>query len=109
MTSHSPGWRSALRALVERVPRDEIPDLIGELARAKALVETRLRAPAPTTGATSDGDAILNVQEVADHIGMSSKWVYNHADELGGFKVGSALKFSARGIRKYITTQRRRT
>lgn len=98
-----------MRALVEEVPSGEIPDLIGELARAKVLAESRLHARIPTPRPESDGDRILNVQEVTDLIGLSPKWVYSHADELGGFKIGGSLRFSEREVRRYISLQRRRT
>jgi hypothetical protein len=44
-----------------------------------------------TAGATSE--EILTAKEVAQDTEASRTWVYAHADELGGYRVGSRIWF----------------
>ena len=37
----------------------------------------------------SEATAWLDAQEVAQRLGVSSEWVYEHADELGALRIGS--------------------
>ena len=39
------------------------------------------------------GDEFLTAEEVAEWLRMTRDWVYDHADELGGFRVGKYLRF----------------
>ena len=38
-------------------------------------------------------DAILSVEELAEYLRVSSKWVYDHTYELPHFKLGGLLRF----------------
>mgnify|MGYP005816713313 CR=1 FL=1 len=38
-------------------------------------------------------EEILSAKEVAQDFGASKSWVYAHADELGGYRVGRRLWF----------------
>jgi predicted DNA-binding transcriptional regulator AlpA len=45
--------------------------------------------------------------EVASMLGMSRKWVYGHARELGGKKISDgALRFPEQGVQRYVATRR---
>ncbi len=47
-----------------------------------------------TNAATADPpEEILSAKEVAKDFGASKSWVYAHADELGGYRVGRRLWF----------------
>ncbi len=47
-----------------------------------------------TNAATVDPpEEILSPKEVAQDFGASKSWVYAHADELGGYRVGRRLWF----------------
>ena len=47
-----------------------------------------------TNAATVDPpEEILSAKEVAQDFGASKRWVYAHADELGGYRVGRRLWF----------------
>ena len=37
---------------------------------------------------------LLTVSEVADLLRVKSSWVYDHADDLGAFRLGRYLRFS---------------
>jgi len=48
----------------------------------------------PNSAATVDRpEEILTAKEVAQDIGASRTWVYAHADELGGYRVGKRVWF----------------
>ena len=48
----------------------------------------------PNSAATVDPpEEILSAKEVAQDIEASKSWVYAHADELGGYRVGRRLWF----------------
>ena len=49
---------------------------------------------------------ILNIQEIAQRFAKSERWVYNHALELGGFKIGGSWFFSEGGLEDAIQTKR---
>ena len=37
---------------------------------------------------------LLTVDEIAARLSVSRNWVYNHADEIGGYRLGKYLRFS---------------
>lgn len=39
-------------------------------------------------------DQLLTVDEVATRLSVSRNWVYNHADTIGGYRLGKYLRFS---------------
>ena len=49
-------------------------------------------------GGDQDDDRLLDVQEAAKMLGMSERFMYRHAEEYGGAKYGSALKFSKKRL-----------
>ena len=55
----------------------------------------------PNPTATVDSpEEILSAKEVAQDIGASRSWVYAHADELGGYRVGRHLRFRWQRMRE---------
>ncbi len=50
---------------------------------------------------TSPVDPLLTVDELAGRLQVKPSWVYGHADELGGYRLGKYLRFSwARVIKR---------
>jgi hypothetical protein len=39
-------------------------------------------------------EQLLTVDEVAARLSVSRNWVYNHADAIGGYRLGKYLRFS---------------
>jgi hypothetical protein len=39
-------------------------------------------------------ETLLTVQEVADILRVKPSWIYDHADDLGAFRLGKYLRFS---------------
>lgn len=46
------------------------------------------------TGEKRTDDQLLTVDEVATRLSVSRNWVYNHADAIGGYRLGKYLRFS---------------
>lgn len=47
-----------------------------------------------TVGGGRDGKHLLTVDEVAARLSVSRNWVYNHASEIGAYRLGKYLRFS---------------
>lgn len=47
-----------------------------------------------TGGTEQNTTQLLNVSEVAHRLGVTSGWVYTHADQLGVYRLGKYLRFS---------------
>jgi len=39
-------------------------------------------------------ETLLTVQEIANHLRLKPSWVYEHADELGAYRLGKYLRFA---------------
>jgi hypothetical protein len=50
-----------------------------------------LRDPAPSATTSSNG-ALVTAQTVADRLGVDRSWVYEHAPELNGQRIGSGKR-----------------
>jgi hypothetical protein len=55
--------------------------------------ESHVPAHAATREKRTD-DQLLTVDEVATRLSVSRNWVYNHADAIGGYRLGKYLRFS---------------
>jgi predicted DNA-binding transcriptional regulator AlpA len=106
MTREVGRWRADLEGLVVGVAEAELPDLVGELARAQALARLRLsengHAQAPARREPRPLDRYLDAAEISDRLSMSTDWVYRHADELGAVKLGGAVRFPERAVIRYL-------
>lgn len=101
-------WREDLRTIIDEVAVSEIPDVLGELARAQAVVQLRLQPPRQN-GSTPEPDQLLTANEVADRLNVGTKWVYSHADQLGAAHLSPrAVRFSERAVQRYLAAHRQR-
>jgi excisionase family DNA binding protein len=94
------------------LPRETAMALLARCAVAQsALVGCLLRAPSMAT-AMPDGqqeDQLLDVDEAADRLGTSTDYLYRHSGKLPfTVRIGSRLRFSARGIDRFIRTRQGR-
>lgn len=99
---------------VAEVRADSIPALLGDLERLRAALWTRLMGarasgngqPEPST----EGDHLLTVAEASQKLGTSKDWLYRRAKALPfTVRLGlRQLRFSARGIERYIRQQQGR-
>lgn len=88
---------------VETVPQDQLPELLGELARlqAEALARLHTRVDVPTVENPPLG-TVLTATEVAELFKVSERWVRNHRAELGGFGTAKMLRFPEQGVRAWM-------
>ena len=102
-------WREELRAIVDSVPQDELPDLIGGLAREQAILTARPGRPLTPAAPNSGGgkrDRLLNVGEAAECLSVTERWLYDHKDLPFRLKLpGGLVRFSERGLERWISTR----
>lgn len=83
-----------LQKLLGEVPGYDGKDIVGLL-------------PLQQQGGMPDTDYLLNTEEVATRLGKSTKWVRDSVDDLPfAIRVGSAHRFSVRGLEEWIAEQR---
>jgi excisionase family DNA binding protein len=99
--------RGRLSRIVEECPADALPDLLGELARAQAVATLRLQDNGTPPAPPSDKlGRHLTADELAKRLGVSPKWCYDHADELGAVRLsGRAVRFPEKAVRRYISAR----
>ena len=62
---------------------------------------------APKVGGESNGEPMLTAEAVAKQLQTSARWVYDHADELGGKRLSRrCLRFPEAAIRRYVERRR---
>jgi excisionase family DNA binding protein len=89
-----------LRAVREVSPED-LPALLGELEQVRYTAIARLSGPASPL--PRENDHLMAVEEAADRLGISTDYLYRHADEYPFTRrIGSRLLFSSAGIDKFI-------
>jgi Helix-turn-helix domain len=97
--------RALLRQLEDALPdlaADEIPLVVGELARLDAVLRLRLASPAPPEG-TAPADRLLTPEEVAERLKQKPSWVYAHRNDLPIVTLGGrTLRFSERRLEAYL-------
>ena len=98
-----------LRELVTATPREQLVELVGDLAAAHAEAFLRLAAPtSPSASADVCNEGNISVDEAARRLGMSGQWIYRHADRLPFVrKIGRRVLCSAQGVAEWSDRQRR--
>lgn len=99
-------------AALERLPQEAIPEAIGEIARAQAILLARLateRSPVAGEGPKEPSDEqLLTAHQVAERLQVSVRWAYRHAGRLGAVKLSeNKLRFPESALRRYLKTQRK--
>jgi excisionase family DNA binding protein len=93
---------------VDLLPREQVPEVVAELERLKLILEARyLTSPSPVPPSRSpalDGDELLTAEEAARRLGVSKRWLYEHASGLPFSRRlgGRTVRFSARGVEKWL-------
>jgi hypothetical protein len=92
--------QSALTAARE-LPPEELPRLLGELEEIRATAMARLASPP----AVAQEDELLDVDEAASRLGVSTDYVYHHHPEWSFTRrQGKKLLFSKLGLERYLRT-----
>jgi excisionase family DNA binding protein len=106
--------RAADPARIDAVPAAQLPDLLGaaEALRARLLARLMTLATAPAAPAANGNgkpDRLLSIDEAAERLGVSRRWVYRHADTLDFTRRLTAtgpLRFSERGLERWKESKR---
>jgi excisionase family DNA binding protein len=89
-----------LTRIARTIAPAELPEVIGAVEMVKAVAWARLQSPSPV-GASED--RLLNVDEAAEQLGVSTKYLYQNHERLPFTRrMGRSLRFSASGICAYI-------
>jgi len=85
----------------QELPVGDLPRFLGELEEIRCTAMARLGA-APVSGPAPD--ALLDVNEAAERLGVSASYLYRNHGRFGfSRRVGRALRFSALGIQTHIS------
>ncbi len=108
MSTREPdSWRHSIRAIAKTVPLDQIADAIGELERAKAFLWHRLMSPNGDKPPPAPPEIFLTAAQVAERLNLSKQFCYDHQDLLGATKIGSALRFSEKVVKRWLIANRK--
>jgi hypothetical protein len=95
-----PELQNALKSAQE-LPAEELPRLLGDLEEVRATAIARLSAPLTP----AKKDRLLDVEETASRLGVSTDYVYRHHSEWPFTRrVGTKLMFSEAGLEEYLRT-----
>jgi hypothetical protein len=91
--------RPAIRAASETLGEAESAEKEAAATESRIpslrVFDLSLTEPTAATGEEKRAeDQLLTVDEVATLLSVSRNWVYNHADAIGGYRLGKYLRFS---------------
>jgi predicted DNA-binding transcriptional regulator AlpA len=100
-------YSEILTDVLANLPADQLPNFIGELAKANAIALSRLSTPAQVPVRKSD--ELLSTAEAARRLGISKTTLY-HRDFPFTLRdpLTRRLRFSANGIEAWIAKQTNR-
>ena len=75
-------------------PPTATPVTIVDDSPTEAHVPPHAATNRAATGEKRPDDHLLTVDQVATRLSVSRNWVYNHADAIGGYRLGKYLRFS---------------
>ena len=92
---------------IAEAPLEELPVLVGDLARLQSRAALRIAVPAPPNPereASEAPDRLLSVKDVAGRLGRSTSWVYRHRSDLSFYRSlpGGRGGFSEAGLGRYL-------
>ena len=98
---------AAVLVLARDAPPENLPSVLGRLAEAEAIVRQRLHNLAPSNGPGKQPDEHVSVEEAARRLGISTRFVYKHADRLPFIRrIGRRVLCSSRAIQDWSERQR---
>jgi excisionase family DNA binding protein len=85
---------SSPRSAAVELLQEEGPVSASAMGDVEVLDLPFTEANGATVGEDRDGKHFLTVEEVAVRLCVSRNWVYNHASEIGAYRLGKYLRFS---------------
>lgn len=108
----------ALEAAIADADREELPDVLGQLARLQALAQLRLAArPSANGNGRRPGpgpdiqpkreEKLIDVREAAEIMAVKERWLYDRADRLPFTRRPGprTLRFSKPGLLRWLETR----
>jgi hypothetical protein len=93
---------------VGAIPREELPSVLGRLVELEARVRLRL-SELPGSPTLESADRLLDVEETARRLGVSTKFIYRTARRWPCARhVGRRLLFSEQGLARQMSERGRR-
>jgi hypothetical protein len=85
--------------------RAELKEIVREVLREELAGATN--GSGHRTG-RDDDDGLVNADKAAEYLSVSKSWLYKNSDRVPfAKKVGGALRFDRRGMRRWLESQRR--
>ena len=104
--NQTPNIIAALRAELESSPVAELPAILGQIEALRTETFVRLVSVAPraaTSEEDSEADRLLSVDEAAERLRQTPRWVRDHRNELPRVKLpGRTLRFSEKRLTAFI-------
>ena len=97
---------------IQHVAPGDLPSLIGETEALRAALWARLQTacvpPPRATNQQSEPDQLLTVDEAAERLSVTRRWMYRKAAKLPFTRrIGrNTLRFSARGLERWKESQK---
>lgn len=109
-TSSAPDLAALLADPTREVSGCHIPALLSQLAALQSVLAARLTATPDLLQAESAAtEQLVTVDHAASRLGVSTDWLYRRSTRLPFVvRVGRHLRFSSRGIDRYIQTHQGR-
>ncbi|MGA2264426.1 MAG: helix-turn-helix domain-containing protein [Acidobacteriota bacterium] len=86
-----------------KLPLETVPALMAQIAAAQSALAARLLSAEKKT---EPEDELLDVEEAAQMLGVKKDWIYSRTRTLPFIvRLGRKLRYSKRGIEKYIKAQ----
>lgn len=79
-------------AAAQTLPIEQLPALVGGLAEIQAVAWARLTSPVAHPPVVDEVGSTLDVDEAADYVKMSSKWVYRNLSIIPHLRIGDGRK-----------------
>ena len=106
--NRTPDLLASLRAEILAAPPADLPSIIGQVEAMKAEAFARLvsQGSSDRKEPVESGDAtekLVTIQEAAEILGQSPRWVRDHQNELPRVKLpGRTVRFAAKRLNAFI-------
>jgi predicted DNA-binding transcriptional regulator AlpA len=101
---------AAVASLPGEIPADQLPELVGDLARAQAaLLTAASHAPAVAQREVErpNEDRMLDVNEAAALLRVTPRWLYRHGDLPFTRRISrKVVRYSRAGIQRWLAARR---
>jgi predicted DNA-binding transcriptional regulator AlpA len=92
---------------IEKVPSDQIPALLSQLAAVQGMLAARLLTDTGNGNRQPEDDELVNLKEAATMLKVSESWIYHRSKKLPFIvRLGRQIKYSKKGIQNFIKNRK---